>query len=78
MKRWMAMRLRFLADRIHPDTAPRAAGFSFTFERGQGVVFDDQGRRGCPLWYLGHAEYDRAYGEAINPPRRIDWSSLSG
>lgn len=55
--------LRTIADRIDPDGAPRCTGWSFTFEQGQGIDFH-RDRRGCPVWYLGMADYDRAHAEA--------------
>lgn len=63
--------LRCWADRLDPDSAPRALGMSFTFEDRTGIVFRDDGR-GCPLWHLGHADYERAHDEAggLCPERR--------
>jgi len=37
---------------------------SFTFESGRGIVVHSDGKRGCPLWYLGEADYERAHSEA--------------
>lgn len=72
MKLWLATRLRYLADRIHPDTAFRHPGLHFTMESGRTAVINDQGR-GCPIWYYGHADYECAHTEAVSPMRRIDW-----
>lgn len=59
--------LRRIADRIDYAGAPRALGaYSFTFERGEGIRFRDDGR-GCPLWYLGEDDYRRAHDEADKP-----------
>lgn len=71
MKHWIAKRLRRLADRIDHAGAPKAISWSFTFEPGHGTVFNQEGR-GCRLWYLGDAEYDRAHDEALAalPERR--------
>jgi hypothetical protein len=56
--------LRRIADRLDPAGAPRGmSGFSFTFERGEGIRFREDGR-GCPLWYLGDDDYERAHAEA--------------
>lgn len=55
--------LRRLADRIDHPHAPKGIGWSFTFEEGRGIVFNDQ-RRGCPLWYLDDAAYERSHTEA--------------
>lgn len=71
----LARRMRRLADRIDPDGAPRAIGWSFTFERGEGIRFRDD-RRGCRLWYLGELDdREKAHTEADNPvcaPNRGD------
>lgn len=58
--------------------APQAVGWSFTFEQGRpgrrgGVRWRDDGR-GCPVWYLSNADYERAHTEADDPPRAIDWA----
>lgn len=58
--------LRRLADRIDYANAPKAIGTSFTFECGEGIRFRDD-RRGCPLWYLGDDDYQRAHDEADKP-----------
>jgi hypothetical protein len=60
--------LRTLADRIDDHGAPRATGWTFTFERNRGMVFHDiQARRGCPVWYIGQDDYAKAHTEAIDP-----------
>lgn len=76
MRKWIAQRLRFLADRIDRDGAPKAIGWSFTHEKGVGIRFRDD-RRGCPLWYLGEADYDRAHDEADTEHVRVDWSAMT-
>lgn len=53
--------LRRWADRIDPANAPRSTGWSFTIERGVGFVVHEGRDRGCPLWYLGDDDYDRAF-----------------
>ena len=58
--------LRRIADRLDPAGAPRSTGWSFTYERDTGVYWRDD-RKGCPVWYLGDADYDRAYDEAGVP-----------
>lgn len=66
MRRWLWRKLIYLADRVAPDDAFRRMGSSFTFERGIGIVFHENGERGCPMWY--HTpDYDRAHTEARNP-----------
>lgn len=66
MRQWIAQRMRFAADRIDPVGAPRGTSYSFTFERGHGIRWRDDGK-GCPIWYLGEADYRRAHIEADNP-----------
>ena len=61
----IAYQLRKYADRIDNPGAPKHMSYSFTFERGRGIVFHD-GRKGCPLWYYGDADYERAHTEADN------------
>lgn len=63
MRRRIAEALRRYADRLHHPSAPKLIGWSFTFERGVGIVFNDRGR-GCRLAYLGDDEYERAHSEA--------------
>jgi hypothetical protein len=65
-------RLRCYADRIDPAGAPRAIGWSFTYENRQGVVFRDDGR-GCPLWYLGTDDHERAHAEADTEHMIVNW-----
>jgi hypothetical protein len=61
--RRIAYFLRKLADRIDYHGAPKAMGWSFTFEKGIGIVFR-QGRQGCPIWYYGEEDYIRAHTES--------------
>ena len=75
MKR-LATLLRTLADRIDHEGAPRHMSYSFTFESRRGIVFRDDGR-GCPLWYLGDDDYEKAHAEADNPPVRVNWKALA-
>lgn len=62
----LAALLRRLADRIDHAGAPKLTGWSFTFENRRGIVFR-RDRKGCPLAYLGDADYDRAHAEADTP-----------
>jgi len=55
--------LRKYADRLDRPGAPKATHVRFTFEDHVGIVFRDDGR-GCRLWYLGDADYERAHTEA--------------
>jgi hypothetical protein len=66
--------LRRTADRIDPSSAPRAVGYSFTFELYEGIRFRTDGR-GCPLWHLGEADHDRAHEEADTRAPWIDWKT---
>ena len=59
-------RLRCWADRIDHQHAPRITHWTFTFERGRGLVFREDGK-GCPVAYLGTDNYERAHAEAENP-----------
>jgi hypothetical protein len=68
--------LRRLADRIDDANAPRSTSHSFTFEAGRGFVVNDRGR-GCPLWYMGDADYDRAHAEAVDPAPWVDWATMT-
>ena len=68
MKR-LAFLLRRVAGRIDREGTPKHMSYSFTFEDGEGIRFRDDGR-GCPLWYLGEADYERAHAEADRPGAR--------
>lgn len=63
MRHWLGIWLRRLADRIDDNGAPRAIGWWFTIEDGEGIRFRQDGR-GCRLWYLGNGDYKRAHAEA--------------
>lgn len=67
--------LRRWADRLSYETAPRAIGWSFTFEDRVGIRFREDGR-GCPLWYLGEDDHERAHEEADTTHVRVDWQTL--
>lgn len=66
MRRLLAWWLRCLADQIDHAGAFKATHLFFTFERGQGVVINEEGQ-GCQLWYAGDADYERAHTEAGAP-----------
>lgn len=66
--------LRHLADRLDYRGAPRSVGWSFTFEHRRGIVFRDDGK-GCSLWYLGDAEFQRAHDEADTDHVIVDWTN---
>jgi hypothetical protein len=67
--------LRRLADRIDYPGAPKAIGASFTFE-ASGRRFRNDGK-GCPLWYLGDADYERAHTEADTAHIQVDWTTMT-
>lgn len=69
MTKWLAERLRRIADRIDYSGSPKGMSWSFTFEPGEGIRFRTDGQ-GCPLWYLGDADYERAHAEAGTPKPR--------
>lgn len=68
--------LRRIADRIDYQGAPKCTGMSFTFEQGEGIRLREDGK-GCPVWYLGEDDYQRAHEEAdsnrIMPERLRSW-----
>lgn len=76
MTKWLAKLLRRIADRIDYTGSPKGMSWSFTFEDREGIRFRTDGR-GCPLWYLGDADYDRAHDEADRPAVRVDWTALN-
>lgn len=72
----LARRLSFLADRIDPKGAPRAIGWAFTIEDRRGQVWRDGTTQGCPVWYLGEDDYERAFTEADHKAMRVDWATM--
>jgi hypothetical protein len=68
----LAHLLRRWADRIDDAGAPHAIGWSFTFEHREGIRFREDGK-GCPLWYLRTADYERAHTEADTSHAIVDW-----
>jgi hypothetical protein len=72
---WTAHHLRRIADRIDLAGAPKAISYSFTFENKQGLVFREGTQQGCPLWYYGDADYERAHSEADTDHAVVDWAS---
>lgn len=75
MRSRLGWRLRRLADRIDYHGAPRAIGWSFTFEHREGIRFRNDGK-GCQLWYLGEEDYQRAHTEADTEHFQIDWAGM--
>lgn len=53
---------------------PQATGWSFTFENHRGLVWRQDGR-GCPVWYLGDADYERAHTEADTDHEIVNWAA---
>lgn len=74
MRARFAYWMRKWADRIDHRGAPRYVGWSFTFEDREGIRFRDDGR-GCPLWYLGEDDHERAHTEADTDHMIVDWAS---
>jgi len=66
--------LRRLTDRIDYHGAPKAIGWSFTYEDRKGMVFRED-RKGCPLWYYGDDDYKRAHTEADTAHAIVDWAN---
>jgi len=62
--------MRRAADRIDREGAPKVTHCSFTFERGRGIVFHEDGR-GCRIAYLGDDEYRRAHHPEPSTPRVV-------
>lgn len=56
--------LRRWADRIDHHGAPRSIDWSFTIEQGHGLVFHNDRKTGCPLYYLGTDDYEKAHRDA--------------
>ena len=67
--------LRRLADRIDRQGAPKLTHWTFTFERGRGLVWREDGR-GCRVAYLGDDEYEKAHSHADVPGPRVNWKAL--
>jgi hypothetical protein len=63
LRTFIGRRLRYAADRIDYAGAPRASHITFTFEEYIGIVFREDGR-GCRVWHLNDADYERAHTEA--------------
>lgn len=74
MKRRLAIWMRKMADRLDYAGAPRRVSWSFTIEHNEGVRFRDDGK-GCPLWHLGDADYERAHAEADTEHMIVDWAN---
>jgi hypothetical protein len=68
--------LRTWADRISPETGPHGIHWSFTYEDREGIRFRDDGK-GCPLWYLGADDYERAHTEADTRHIRVNWKAMT-
>lgn len=59
VRSWAWHRLVFLADRISPEDAFRATGYSMRLTRGSGWKFEEyDGENGVQLWYKGSREYN--------------------
>jgi hypothetical protein len=79
MRRRLAWWLRCWADRLDRPGAPKITHWTFTFERGKGLVFREDGK-GCQVAYLGDDEYEKAHTEsdtaAADAKRRADLQAL--
>lgn len=77
LRQAVAQWLRFRADEIDPDGAPRLMSTcTFTFEVNEGIRFREDGR-GCRLWYMGRSDYDKAFTESDTRPPRVNWESMT-
>jgi hypothetical protein len=74
LRTWMADQMRKWADRIDYEGAPKAINYSFTFENRRGIVFREDGK-GCPLWYYGDADHQRAHSDADTDHAIVDWAA---
>ena len=63
MRRAIARWMRRWVDRLDDAGAPKYMGRTFTFETGEGIRFREDGR-GCRLFYVGAADYEKAHTEA--------------
>lgn len=74
----LAYWLRRIADRIDYQGAPKAMGWWFTFESGEGIRFREDGR-GCLLWHRG--DYEKAHAEsdtaALEEKQRKDLRAMA-
>lgn len=59
-RRWFAWRLRFIADRIGPEDAMSGTSWTYYYKDYVGVVFDTEGKKGCPLWGI-RSQHDKAH-----------------
>lgn len=75
MRTWLADLMRKYADRLDYAGSPKCTGWSFTFENRRGIVFREGTRQGCPLWYLGDADHQRAHSEADTDHAIVDWAA---
>ncbi|MFY1595463.1 hypothetical protein [Micromonospora sp. WMMD737] len=73
LRRRLARRLRFLADRIDYDGALVHSSMSFTFEDRVGIRLRHDGH-GCPLSYRP-ADYQRAHDESDTAHVQVDWAN---
>jgi hypothetical protein len=63
LRAFIGHHLRTIADRIDYAGAPKGSHITFTFEERTGIVFRDDGR-GCRVWHLSDADYEKAHTEA--------------
>ncbi len=68
---WLARHLRYFADRIDRAHAPKATHWRFTFEDHEGIRFREDDR-GCRVWYIDDADYERAFTESDSAARQAE------
>ena len=78
VRSWAWHRLVFLADRISPEDAFRATGYSMRLVRGTGWKFEEHdGENGVQLWYKGVREYDEHAYDKYDEAHVIGHTTLS-
>ena len=75
MRQRLAYRLRTYADRLDDRGAPKRMGSSFTYETGEGIRIRDDGK-GCPLYYYGEVDLERAHAESDSAAARAERSAI--
>jgi hypothetical protein len=75
LRKWLAHWLRTYADRLDDQGAPKRMGSSFTYETGEGIRIRDDGK-GCPLYYYGEGDLERAHAESDSAAARAERSAI--
>lgn len=71
LRRRVARGLGYLADRLAPEDAFRKTCISFEFVTHKGIVTNTEGH-GCPLWYQGRANFEKAHERQTERDRQRD------